>query len=47
VTYALDSRSHHSLGVTVRYMNVMSAGSPHPQWWNVFGEYTYRWGLSR
>jgi hypothetical protein len=47
VTYALDSRSHHSLGVTLRYINIMSAGSPHPQWWNVFGEYTYRWGLSR
>jgi hypothetical protein len=47
MSYAIDSRHHHSVGITLRYMNIMSVGDPHPQWWNVFGEYTYRWGLSR
>lgn len=44
VDYALDSEHRHRVGVTVRYMNIMSAGRPHPQWVNVFGEYTYSWG---
>ena len=44
VSYALDSEHRHRVGVSVRYMNIMSAGEPHPQWVNIFGEYTYSWG---
>lgn len=44
ISYAIDSRHKHRAGVSVRYMNMMSAGRPHPQWVNVFGEYTYSWG---
>jgi hypothetical protein len=43
-TYALDSQQRHRVGLTIRYMNIMSAGVPHPQWVNIFGEYTYSWG---
>jgi hypothetical protein len=43
-TYALDSAHKHRVGLTLRYINIMSAGTPHPQWWNLFGEYTYSWG---
>jgi hypothetical protein len=44
VSYALDGTHRHRVGVTLRYINMMSAGRPHPQWWNVMGEYTYSWG---
>jgi hypothetical protein len=44
VSYALDSQHRRRVGVAVRYMNIVSAGEPHPQWVNVFGEYTYSWG---
>lgn len=44
VSYALDSGQRHRVGLTVRYINIMSAGTPHPQWVNLFGEYTYSWG---
>lgn len=44
ITYALDSHRRHRVGVTVRYINIMSAGRPHPEWVNVMGEYTYSWG---
>jgi hypothetical protein len=44
LSYALDSDRRHRVGVSVRYINIMSAGEPHPQWVNVFGEYTYSWG---
>jgi hypothetical protein len=44
-TYAVDSMQRHRVGVTVRYINVMSAGRPHPQWVNVMAEYSYHWGL--
>jgi hypothetical protein len=43
-SYALDSRHKHSVGMTLRYMNMLSPGRPHPRWLNVFGEYTYSWG---
>ena len=43
-SYALDSRHRHRVGATLRYMNMMSAGRPHPRWLNVFGEYSYSWG---
>lgn len=45
VSYALDSMQRHRAGVTVRYINVMSAGRPHPQWVQVLGEYSYSWGF--
>ncbi len=44
VSYALDYEHRHRVGFTVRYINIMSTGRPHPQWVNVFGEYTYTWG---
>ncbi len=44
VTYALDSQQRHRVGITIRYLNIMSAGAPHPQWVNLFGEYTFSWG---
>jgi hypothetical protein len=44
ISYAIDSSQRHWLGVTVRYINMMSAGRPHPTWVNVTGEYTYSWG---
>ncbi len=44
VSYALDSQQRHRVGLTLRYMNLMSPGRPHPQWLNVFGEYTFSWG---
>ena len=44
VSYALDSAGRHRVGLTLRYINIMTADTPRPQWWNVFGEYTYSWG---
>jgi hypothetical protein len=44
VSYALDSRQRHRVGVSLRYVNILSAGRPHSQWVNVFGEYTFSWG---
>jgi hypothetical protein len=43
-SYALDSEHRHRVGLSLRYMNIMSRGTPHPQWVNLFGEYTYSWG---
>ncbi len=44
VSYALDSQQRHRVGVSLRYFNIMSVGRPHPQWVNIFGEYTFSWG---
>ena len=43
-SYALDPRHKHRVGATLRYMNMMSSGRPHPRWLNIFGEYSYSWG---
>lgn len=44
VNYALDSAGHHRVGLTLRYINIMSAGTPHQVFWNLFGEYSYSFG---